>query len=170
VRFSLLTIFGVARAMGCDDTGPLAPIETAPASIAHRSEHTTSRGTFELRGFEDCVGELVIVTGELRFKEHIVTSTATGNEDHSQISFFLKGTGVGQVTGTVYKFREVSRLQFNTPDLAAPHATITDKLITHLIGPGSQPKVKIRLTLHMVINGQGVTKVVVGSDKSSCSV
>jgi hypothetical protein len=55
-------------------------------------------------GFEDCFGELVIVTGTLRFKEQAVTSTETGNVDHSSVTFFLNGTGVGQTTGAVYTF------------------------------------------------------------------
>jgi len=39
--------------------------------------------------------------------------------------------------------------------------------MTHLIGPGGS--VKLKLALHVVINGQGVVKVVVNSDKRPCS-
>jgi len=124
--------------MGCDKTSPLTPTETSPAFQKHQTEHTDSRdGEFEIRGFEDCFGELVIVTGTLRFKEQAVTSIETGNVDHSSVIFFLNGTGVGQTTGAVYTF--------------------------------PQPNVQIKLALHVVITGQGVTKVVVDSDKGPCS-
>jgi hypothetical protein len=83
----------------------------------------------------------VIVTGTLRFKEHTMTSTATGN-------------------------KEISRVRFNTPNLAAPHATETLTLNTHLIGPGS--KVKIKLALHVVLTGQGIRKVVINTAKGPC--
>jgi len=115
------------------------------------------------------LARLVIVTGTLRFKEQAVTSTETGNVDHSSVTFFLNGTGVGQTTGAVYTFKEISRLHFNTPNLEAPQATFTSQLITHLISQGRQPNVQIKLALHVVITGQGVTKVVVDSDKGPCS-
>jgi hypothetical protein len=79
----------------------------------------------------------VIVTGTVRFKEHTMTSTETGNEDHSSLTLFLEGTGVGQTTGRVWKLKEITRLTFNTPKLAAPHATETVRSMTHLIGPGA---------------------------------
>jgi hypothetical protein len=109
----------------------------------------------------------VIVTGTVRFKQHTMTSTETGNEDHSSLTLFLEGTGVGQTTGRVWKFKEITRLTFNTPNLAAPHATETLRTMTHLIGPGGS--VKLKLALHVVINGQGVVKVVVNTDKGPCS-
>jgi hypothetical protein len=77
-----------------------------------------------------------VVTGTVRFKEHTVTSTETGNVDHSTVTFFLNGTEVGQTSGAVYKYKETSRIQFKTPNLEASQATITNKVITHLISQG----------------------------------
>jgi hypothetical protein len=118
----------------CDKTSPLAPGDASFSFAKHQTEHTDSRdGEFEIRGFEGCFGELVVVTG------------------------------------AAYKFKEISRLHFNIPNLDAPYATFTDQLITRLISHGPQPNVKIELALHVTITGQGVTKVVVDSDKGPCS-
>ena len=114
---------------GCDQTSPLAPVETSslapietgPAFARHEIDRIDDRnGTFELRGLEGCFGELVIVTGTVRFKEQTMTSTETGNEDHSSLTLFLEGTGVGQTTGRVWKFKEITRLTFNTPTSPRP--------------------------------------------------
>ena len=176
MRSSIICLFGLVLALGCDQTSPLAPaetsslapVETGPAFARHEIDHIDeTSGTFELRGLEGCFGELVIVTGTVRFKQHAMTSTETGNVDHTSFTFYLNGTGVGQTTGRVWKFKEMSRERFNTPNLAAPHFTETLRLITHLIGPGSN--VKIMLALHVVLAGKGITKVVVDSEKGPCS-
>jgi hypothetical protein len=173
---SLISLLGLVLAMGCDQISPLAPVETSsfapvetgPAFARHEIDHIDDRGgTFELRGLEGCFGELVIVTGTVRYKQHAMTSTETGNVDHTSFTFYLNGTGVGQTTGRVWKFKEISRERFNTPNLVAPHFTETLRLITHLIGSGSN--VKVMLALHVVLSGNGITKVVVDSDKGPCS-
>ena len=177
MRSFLISLLGLVLAMGCDQTSPLAPIETSslasaetsPAFARHKIDHIDeTSGTFELNGLEGCFGELVIVTRTVRFKQHTMTSTGTGNEDHSSLTLFLGGTGVGQTTGRVWKFKEITRLTFNTPNLAAPHATETVRSMTHLIGPGGS--VKLKLAVHVVITGQGVVKVVVNTDKGPCSL
>ena len=92
MRSALVSLLGLALALGCD--------QTAPAFAKHEIIHIDDRnGTFELRGLEGCFGELVIVTGTLRFKQHTMTSTQTGNDDHTSFTFILNGTGVGQETG-----------------------------------------------------------------------
>ena len=72
MRSSLISLLGLVLAMGCDQTSPLAPVETSslasaetgPAFARHEIDHIDeSSGTFELRGLEGCFGELVIVTG-----------------------------------------------------------------------------------------------------------
>lgn len=84
MRFSIVPLLGLALAISCEKTSPLAPGDAGPSFAKHQTEHTDSRdGEFEIRGFEGCFGELVVVTGTLRFKEHTVTSTETGNVDHS---------------------------------------------------------------------------------------
>jgi hypothetical protein len=176
MRSSLVPLLGLALALGCDQTKPLAPgetsslapVETGPAFEKHEITHIDeTSGTFELRGLEDCFGELVIATGTLRFKEHTLTSPTSGNQDHFSQTFILNGTAVGQETGRVWKFKEISRIRFNTPNLTAPHGNETRTLNTHLVGPGDS--VKIKLALHVVINGQGIVKVVVDSFKGPCS-
>jgi hypothetical protein len=129
MRSSLISLCGLLVAMGCDQTSPLAPVETSslapvetsPAFARHEIDHIDeTSGTFELNGLEGCFGELVIVTGTVRFKQHTMTSTETGNEDHSSLTLFLEGTGVGQTTGRVWKFKEITRLTFNTPTSPRP--------------------------------------------------
>ena len=175
MRSTLIPLLGLALALGCDQTGPLSPdqtsslvpVEAGPAAVRHDIIHTDDRGTFELRGLQGCFGELVIVTGKIRIKEHTMTSTTTGNQDHTSFTFISNGIGVGQETGRIWRFKEISRVRFNTPNLVAPHATETRTLNTHLIGPGGN--VKIKIALHVVINGKGLVKVVVDSFKGPCA-
>ena len=100
MRSSTVALIGLVLAMGCDRTGPTAPAETDPLLTRHQITHIDDRnGQFELRGLEGCFGELVIVKGTLRYKEHTMTDPATGNQDHTRFTFFEEGTGVGQRTG-----------------------------------------------------------------------
>lgn len=167
MRSSTVALIGLVLAMGCDRTGPTAPAETDPLLTKHQITHIDERsGQFELRGLEGCFGELVIVKGTLRYKEHTMTDPATGNQDHTRFIFFEEGTGVGQRTGRVWKFKEKLQGNFNTPNLAAPHGTFTRTASTRFIGSG--PTLVVKLTLHVVINGQGIEKVVVNSQKGPC--
>jgi hypothetical protein len=95
-----------------------------------------------------------------------MTSTETGNQDHMRFTFFEEGTGVGQVTGRVWKFKEKLQGNFNTPNLDAPHATFTRTASTRFIGNG--PTVVVKTALHVTINGTGVVKVVVDTEKGPC--
>ena len=168
MRFSVVPLLGLVLAMGCDKTSPFAPSETSPAFQKHeitRIDETS--GTFELR-LEDCLGELIIVTGSVRFKEHTMTDPETGNQDHMRLAFFLNGTAVGQSTGRVWKYKEASQLNFNTPNLQAPHGNFTSTFMARLISQGKQPNAKIKLALHVVTNGQGVTKVLIDSERGAC--
>jgi hypothetical protein len=168
MRSSFVALLGLVPAMGCGRTSPTAPAETDLSFSKHEITHIDDRGgTFELRGLEDCFGELVVVTGTLRYKEHTMTSLETGNQDHMAFTFFESGTAVGQTTGRVWKFKEKLQGRFNTPNLAAPHATETRYATTHLIGPGGS--VVVKLALHVVLNGKGIVKVVVDAAKGPCS-
>jgi hypothetical protein len=167
MRFSSVALLGLALAMGCDRTSPTGPAETDPSFAKHDITHIDDRsGTFELRGLQGCFGELVIVTGTVRYKEHTMTSTETGNQDHMRFTFFEEGTAVGQETGRVWKFKEKLEGNFNTPNLAAPHATFTLTATSHFIGNGSSLVVKT--ALHVTVNGQGIEKVVVNTAKGPC--
>jgi len=165
-RYSV-ALLGLVLALGCDQSSPTAPIATSPSLAKHQILHIDDRsGTFELRGLEGCFGELVIVTGTLRFKEHTMTDPTTGNQDHTSLVFFEEGTGVGQRTGRVWRFREKIQIRFNTPNLTAPHGNETLYVNTRFIGDGKTLVVKT--ALHVVINGQGVLKVVVDDLKGPC--
>ena len=167
MRSSAAALIGLLLAMVCDRTSPTAPAETDPSLGRHDITRIDERtGEFELRGLEGCFGELVIVRGTLRYKEHTMTDPATGNQDHMRFTFFEEGTGVGQRTGRVWKFKEKLQGTFNTPSLTAPHGTFTRTATTRFIGNGPTPVVK--LALHVVINGQGIEKVVVNSQKGPC--
>ena len=171
MRFSAIPLLGLVLAMGCDKTSPLAPSEMTPAFGKHEIEHIDDKdsGTFGLR-LENCLGELIIVTGGVRYKEHTLTSTETGNQDHQKVTFYLDGTAVGQRTGRVWTYKEVSQLKFNTPNLQAPHGNFSRALTARLVSKGKYPNAKIKLALHVVTNGQGVTKVVVDSEKGNCGL
>lgn len=165
MRSSSLALLGLVLAMGCD-TSPTGPAET-PLFAKHAITHVDERtATFELRGLQGCFGELVIVTGSVRYKEHTMTSTETANQDHVRFTFFEEGTAVGQETGRVWKFKEKLQGNFNTPNLAAPHATFTLTASSHFIGNGSSLVVKTNL--HVTVNGQGIEKVVVNTAKGPC--
>jgi len=169
MRFFVIPALGLVLAMGCDTSSPVAPAETGPEFDKHVITHIDeTSGTFELRGFEGCFGELVVATGTVRFKQHTATSTATGNEDHTRLTFFLNGTAVGQRTGRRWKYKDVSVLQFNTPNLTAPQGNFATRLVARLISQGKQPNAVLRLRLHVVINGQGVQKIVIDSEKGPC--
>ena len=167
MRRSSVALLGLALALGCDRSSPTAPAETAPSLARHQILHIDDRsGQFELRGLQGCFGELVIVTGTLRFKEHTMTDPATGNQDHTSLVFFEEGTGVGQSTGRVWRFKEKIQIRFNTPNLNAPHGNETRYVNTRFIGNGKTLVVKT--ALHVVINGEGLVKVVVDAAKGPC--
>ena len=167
MRSTSVALLGLVLAMGCDQPSPTGPAATDPVFAKHDITHIDDRtATFELRGLQGCFGELVIVTGTVRYKEHTMTSTETGNQDHTRFIFFEEGTGVGQVTGRVWKFKEKLQGTFNTPNLAAPHATFTRTATTHFIGNGASLVVKT--DLHVTVNGQGIEKVVVNTAKGPC--
>ena len=49
MRLFVVPLLGLALAMGCDQTSPVAPSETSPAFGRHQTEHTDSRdGEFEM--------------------------------------------------------------------------------------------------------------------------
>src|SRR5687768_2880100 len=169
MRSTIAPLIGLVLAMGCDQPGPLAPSDSGPAYARHQITHIDeTSGTFELRGLSGCFGELVVVTGTVRYKEHTMTDVATGNQDHSSFKFFLNGTAVGQTTGRVWKFKEISGGRFNTPNLLAPHFTETLTLNMHLVG--NRQSVKLKLALHVVLPGNGGSpKVVVNTAKGPCA-
>ena len=77
MRSSSITLLGLVLAMGCDRTSTTGPTETDPVFAKHVITHLDERtGTFELRGLQGCFGELVIVTGTIRYKEHTMTDPA----------------------------------------------------------------------------------------------
>ena len=172
MRSSFVALLGLALAIGCDQPAPTAPadaarVDAAPAFAKHEITHLDERtGTFELRGLQACFGELVIVTGTVRYKEHTMTDPATGNQDHRRFTFFEEGTAVGQETGRVWKFKEKLQGNFNTPNLEAPHATETLTATSHFIG--NRSSVVVKLALHVVINRQGIVRVVVDTQKGPC--
>jgi hypothetical protein len=167
MRSSSVALLGLVLAMGCDRTSPTGPAETDPLLARQEITHIDDRSaTFELRGLEGCFGEFVIVTGTVRYKEHTMTSIETANQDHMRFTFFEEGTAVGQATGRVWKFKEKLQGTFNTPNLAAPHATFTRTATTHFIGNGASLVVKT--DLHVTVNGQGIEKVVVNTAKGPC--
>lgn len=169
MRSSIVPLIGLLLAMGCDHSGSLAPADSGPAFGKHQITHIDeTSGTFELRGLTGCFGELVVVTGTVRYKEHTMTDVATGNQDHSSFTFFLNGTAVGQTTGRVWKFKEISGGRFNTPNLPAPHFTETLTLNMHFVGPGGSVKIKTALHVLLPANG-GSPKVVVNTAKGPCS-
>jgi hypothetical protein len=168
MRFFMIPLLGLVLAMGCDKTSPLAPSEASPAFKKHEITHIDeTSGTFELR-LSNCLGELIIVTGSVRYKEHTLTDPATGNQDHQKVTFYLEGRAVGQGTGRVWTYKEVSQLKFNTPNLQAPHGNFSSSVTARLISKGKQPNAKIKLALHVLTNGQGVTKVVIDTEKGNC--
>lgn len=172
MRFSVVPVVALVLAMGCDQTSPdlVAPSQTGPAFQKHEITKINNKneGTFELR-LNDCLGELIVVTGSVDYKEHTLTDPATGNQDHQKVTFTLHGTAVGQRTGRVWTYREISQIRFNTPSLDAPHGNINRSLTARLVSRGRQPNAKIKLALHVVINGQGFVKVVVDSQRGNCS-
>ena len=168
MRFTFVPLIGLVLAMGCDQPAALAPTDTDPSFARHEiGKIDETSGTFELRGLTGCFGELVVATGTVRYKAMTMTDVATGNVDHSGFMFFLNGTAVGQTTGRVWKFKEISRYRFNTPNLPAPHFTETLTLNTHLVGSGRS--VKLKLALHVVLpsNG-GEPRIIVDTAKGPC--
>jgi hypothetical protein len=168
MRSSPAALLGLVLATGCDRAGPLDPADATPSLARHEITHIDDRGgTFELRGLEGCFGELVIVTGTIRYREHTMTSAETGNQDHMSFTFYEEGTAVGQRTGRVWKFREKLQGKFNTPDLEAPHATFTRTATTHFIGQSGS--LILKLALHLVVDGSGILRIVVDTAKGPCS-
>ena len=170
MRFSAVPLVGLVLAMGCDQStpDPVAPPETGAAFQRHQiTKIDETSGTFELR-LEDCLGELIIVTGTVRYKEHTMTDPATGNNDHQSIAFYLNGRAVGQQTGRVWTYKEHSQIKFNTPNLTAPQGNFSSNLTARLISKGKYPNAKMKLKLHVVINGKGVQKVLFDTVKGEC--
>ena len=168
MRFSVLPLLGLAFALGCDQPDPLEPVDAGPAFGKHEiSRIDETSGTFEIRGFTGCFGELVIATGTVRYREYKMTDIATGNVDHSSFSFILNGTAVGQETGRVWKFKEISKQRFNTPNLPAPQFNEKLTLDTHLIGPGRT--VKLKLAFRVVLTPKDSRpRIIFDSAKGPC--
>lgn len=168
MRSSALSLLLLAFAAGCDQAEPLAPADSGPTLGRHRIDRIDeTSGTFEIRGFTGCFGELVVATGTVRYRSMDMTDVATGNVDHSSFAFILNGTAVGQTTGRVWKFKEMSRERFNTPNLPAPHFTDKLTLATHLVGPGGS--VKLTTAFHVLLPAGSTTpKIVIDSAKEAC--
>lgn len=66
----------------------------------------------------------------------------------------------------MWKFKEKLQGNFNTPNLAAPHATFTLTAASHFIGNGAS--LVVQTALHVTINGEGIEKVVVNTAKGPC--
>ena len=94
MRSSAAALIGLLLAMGCDRTSPTAPAETDPSLGRHDITRIDERtGEFELRGLEGCFGELVIVRGTLRYKEHTVKVWDVHN-GYKMVRNFRGHTGV----------------------------------------------------------------------------
>ena len=156
MRLSVVPVLGFVLAMGCEQSSPLAPSQSGPSFKRHEITRTDDKdsGTFELR-LDRCLGERIIVTGSVRFKEHRLTDVETRHEDHTKVSFFSEGTAVGQQTGRVWKYKDISQLTFNTPNLLAPQGEFSSWITAHLVSRGKQPNATIRLQLHFTTGGNG---------------
>jgi hypothetical protein len=165
----ILPVLAVALAACEQSADPLTPNEARPAFLSS-VENTVSREQFDFFGFAECVGEPLHLTGEVLVRFHRVTAEETGTVQHFLFALTAHGTAVGLESGNFYRFHEVHRTTSNSPSLTALQGVTTEFLTTHLVGAGSVPNAIIRLAFHQVFNGQGLEKILVDSDKTSCPV
>ncbi|WP_373495174.1 hypothetical protein [Aquiflexum sp.] len=97
----------------------------------------------------DFCGELVDVDGEF----HFVSNSVFSNNGNVMLKYHVngKGTGVGQDSGAVYQWNEVSNQTFNASK--GINYTVTQTFM--MIGQGKAPNRKVHLTYHITINANG---------------
>ena len=168
---STLPLVAAALLVACDQTSPsVAPADAAP-NFLRTTEHSTVRESFDFTGFEDCVGETLRLTGEVKVTSNVVLEPGAPEfATHFLFTLTAHGTAVGEETGTFYRFHEVSHTGENGPLLAVPHFVHTERLLTHLVSTGSQPDAMIRLAFHILFDNEGVGRVVLDTDNTSCPV
>lgn len=165
-----------AALVGCDSaTEPAArtlagPDHTATPSLAAFPEHFTARESFDSDDeVNPCNGETIHLTGTIQVEVNQVHPDA---EDpgvlHGESQSTFVATGVGDVTGTVYLFRKVLHVDFQSPSVSASQFTFSERDRTHGISLGSAGDYLLHFTFVFVGLPSGEGKVAVSFEGAEC--
>ena len=158
-----------ALALGCGEH-PTAPLDVAASfgepQLASTTQHFAGSEPIDGSFTSGCTGELITFSGTLFFNANIVT--AGGNANHVTVHNRLVANAIAEPSGTRYSFRDIQLHNFNTPSGPAPHGSIIDKEVGHLISHGSGPDELLSFTVHIVFTGTGAMKIAVDRFRSTC--
>ena len=145
--------------------GLIQTIQT-PAKADNEVSSFTTPITTQI--FAECLGETVVITGEAKFIFKTVFDAKGGI--HLNLHTIVKGTGLGQTTGTEHKFSQETSRMFNSnnPPSCSPQIEFTEIDDIILVSPGSSPNLRIRLMTHFTVSASCQISGVSFSTKSVC--
>jgi hypothetical protein len=125
--------------------------------------HTTF--TSEFTAFNPCIGESVLITGELSV---LATSTVTDNTISGTLHTVFIATGTGLTSGIRYQEQVVFNRAFQT-SLQNGEAVVTQEAFISLIAPGGQNNLWSPIFFHTTMDANGnVTSFRLESPGASC--
>jgi hypothetical protein len=174
-RFTECVILSAVLA-ACDSaTDPAGPALTGADQAVRPSlvafpEHFTARESFDSDDeVNPCNGETIHLTGTIQVEVNQVHPDA---EDpgvlHGESQSTFVATGVGDVTGTVYLFRKVLHVDFQSPSVSASQFTFSERDRTHGISLGSAGDYLLHFTFVFVGLPSGEGKVAVSFEGAEC--
>ena len=148
----LATLLGTAFLLGCQESGPVGPdtesVETS--SLLQATTFTLIRIVPVSSNIDPpCVSERIFFSGDAHVLVH-----RTFNVNNGVVfvhSDFRGVTGVGAVTGIVYRFNRTTLEMENS----GPGANETETVSRILIGSGSDQNTIIHLTIHRTVTPNG---------------
>jgi hypothetical protein len=146
---------------------PTEPGAAAAEPNFYETQHLTNRTPFELTAVAQCTGEEVTLVGEVREALNLVVDE-TGELLHVSDHIVTDAVGTGASTGAKYLFHDVSRIDFNEPNLTAPQATFTTSQTRHTVSQGALDNRLLNFDFHITVTGQGVEKVTVDNFSLTC--
>jgi hypothetical protein len=130
----------------------LGLIQTIQTRVQADNEISSFTTPFTMPIFAECLGETVVITGEAKI---IFKSVFDANEGiHTNLHIILTGTGLGQTTGTKYKFSQETSRMFNSnnPPSCSPQIEVTDTDNIILLSLGSSPNLKVHVMIHFTVS------------------
>jgi hypothetical protein len=140
----------------------LALVVCAPAAFA---QATTNDVSFTGQpAANTCNGDSISLTGT--FHSETTFSTNPNNTIHMSFNSTENATGIGTPSGAKYVLNDSEHQEVNSKTLAQEQY-FTTKM--KLISQGSAPNMTLRMTTHLVVDGNGNVTVSTSGFQTSCN-
>ncbi len=162
---------------GCDaDSTPTAQTTagvTADATDHNVVEHFRSVTTVTFSdAVNPCNGEQITFTGTVESQVTVIGTREmldAGNHLHREYQQHVRATGTGSETGATYTMNDIFHESFDSPNVPAPHVTLSDHATTHVTSDLAGLSFKAHFVFHLVVPSGKDFKVTTDLERVTCS-